>query len=129
MVSPPRIGFPQELTSTCAPPRTRHATARLTSDTPETMTSMNALMSHGTPMFGSTLESGVINAPARLASPAPSEKVMNRTNPLLMPSPRARFSFMMTARVTSPSRVPLSSKAIPNAMTTATRTRSNRYSE
>ena len=29
MVRPPRIGLPQELTSTCAPPSTRHAIARL----------------------------------------------------------------------------------------------------
>ena len=75
MVSPPRIGLANTLTSTCAPPSTTQATARLASDVPETIASMKALTSQGTPMFGSTLDSGVISAPARQASPAPNAKV------------------------------------------------------
>ena len=42
------------------------------SEPPDTMTSMNAPISQGTPMFGSTLDSGVISAPAKAAaSPLP----------------------------------------------------------
>ena len=55
--------------------------------TDDTRTSMNALTSQGTPIFGSTLERGVISAPARLASPAPMQNVTKRTWPLLMPTP------------------------------------------
>jgi len=64
---------------------------------------MNALTSQGTPIFGSTLERGVISAPARLASPAPMQNVTKRTCPLLMPSPRASGSFIITARASRPS--------------------------
>src|SRR5258706_535341 len=47
---------------------------------------MKALMSQGTPRFGCTLTSGVRSAPARLARPAPRQKVTNRTSRVLMPS-------------------------------------------
>ena len=40
------------------------------------MTSMKAPISHGTPMFGSTLASGVIKAPAIAARPQPMPKVI-----------------------------------------------------
>ena len=36
---------------------------------PATIASMKALISHGTPMLGATLDNGVINAPASAAKP------------------------------------------------------------
>ena len=70
------------LTSTCAPPSTRQATARLAKRGARTpCTSMKAFTSQGTPMLGSTLESGVISAPASAAAPQPSAKVTRRTRP------------------------------------------------
>ena len=70
MVRPPRIGLTKVLTSTCSPPSTKHASASVSSEPPETMTSMKAPISHGRPMLGSTLASGVISAPATAAKPA-----------------------------------------------------------
>src|SRR3989338_11675088 len=85
IVSEPSMGLTWTLMRTCAAPRTTLDKARLTSDVPEIMASMNALVSQGTPMFGSTLDSGVINAPARHARPAPMAKLDKRTNALLTP--------------------------------------------
>ena len=74
-------------------------------ETPETSTSMNELISQGRPRLGSTEMSGVISAPAMLASAAPRPKVVRRTRVLSMPRPLARSSFMITARAFSPKRV------------------------
>ena len=95
------------------------ARAKLTNELPEIIASMKALVNQGTPMLGSTLDSGVISAPARQARPAPRAKVDNRTWELLTPSARARVSFIVTARVISPSRVPLSTPAKPAATSRA----------
>ena len=72
---------------------------------PETSTSMKEFTSQGSPRFGSTEISGVIMAPAMLAKAAPRPKVVRRTRVLSMPRPRARSSFMMTARAFRPKRV------------------------
>ncbi|KAG1434056.1 hypothetical protein G6F57_021772 [Rhizopus arrhizus] len=63
-------------------------------------------------MFGSTLDNGVISAPASAPSPAPRPKVVKRMRSALMPRPRARSSFMITARVRTPKRVPFSSSVM-----------------
>ncbi|MNU01852.1 hypothetical protein D3C72_2453750 [compost metagenome] len=60
-------------------------------------------------MPGSMLESGLIKAPANVPRPAPRLKVMNRMRPAWIPRPLANSSFMITARVLTPKRVPLSS--------------------
>ena len=93
---------------------------------PDTITSMKALTSHGSPMFGSTLDSGVISAPASAPSPAPSAKVVKRIRSALMPRPRARSSFMMTARVRTPKRVPFSSSVSATYSSSAPGTRNSR---
>ena len=70
-------------------------------------------------MFGSTLDSGVISAPDSAASPLPIANVTSRTRALLMPSPWASVSFMMTARVERPRRVPPSRAVKTTATITA----------
>ena len=125
----PSTGLPYELTSTCAPPRIKAASAKLPSDTPATITNMNALMSQGTPRFGCTLTSGVIRAPARLARPAPRQKVTKRTSRVLMPSACANSSFMMTAWATMPIWVRRMTSHTSTPSKTAMRSRMRRYSE
>ena len=75
------------------------------------MTSMKAPMSQATPMLGSTLVIGVSRTPASAANPAPIMNVVSLTRPVSMPSPRARVSFMITARAERPRRVPWSVSA------------------
>ena len=62
MVNPPRIGLTKVLMSTCNPPSTRQDNASVGSDPPDTMTSMKAPISQGSPILGSTLASGVTAA-------------------------------------------------------------------
>ena len=101
------------LTSTCAPPSTRQRDARLTSDIAGHQHQHEGVHQPRHAHVGIDAESGVISAPARAASPAPIENVTKRTSPLLMPSPRARFSFMITARVCRPSRVARAARSDP----------------
>ena len=129
MVKPPRIGLTKVLTSTCNPPSAKHASASVSIEPPETMTSMNAPISHGSPMLGSTLVSGVTAAPATADNPLPIPKVKSRTRLLSMPSPCASVSFMMTARVLRPSLVPVRSAVNKAPMRTATGMRRRRYPE
>ncbi len=90
---------------------------------------MNPFTSQGMPRLGSTLDNGVMSAPARLASAEPKQNVMKRTRSLLIPSAMASGSFMITARASRPSLVALRSAPIPPATTTAARTRNSRYCE
>ena len=126
IVSPPRIGLMKVEASTCRPPSTKHDKPSVSSEPPEIMTNMKAPISQDNPMLGSTLANGVINAPAIAASPQPMPNVIRRTRVLSIPNPCASVSFMMTARVERPSRVPLRSPVNSAAITIAAATISNR---
>ena len=64
------------LARTWSPPRTKQDRPSVSSEPPDTITSMKAPISQARPMLGSTLASGVISAPATAASPQPIPNVM-----------------------------------------------------